>query len=170
MTAGVWLPDWQGVVIQPLGNSTAYSIYRVYTGTVVSAPKPVSLDPNPTQVVSGFNNQAIAPSPDGRLVAFGLTNGLVNVYETTNGKLVQSWTAHQGSVVNLVWSPDGKSLATTATDRTVKVWDTTSWRITATLRGSYDTPTMIEWLPDNKTLAVFSGYSPDTQLLWKFKS
>ncbi|MDB6108297.1 MAG: Planctomycete cytochrome [Pedosphaera sp.] len=72
---------------------------------------------------------AVAFSPDGkRLVAGGVDNRIriweisESAAETTN-PLLDAKYAHEGAILNLLFSADGTLLLSSAEDRTVKVWD-----------------------------------------------
>jgi WD40 repeat protein len=163
-----WLPDHKKVIycsnncyIQDLIAPDATPTGDQLRGT--------RFDPAPLTGSNNGNNglSNLVVSPDGRMVAVALSNGLVNLYDSANGKLFNSFTAHQGAITSLNFSPDGRYLATIGVDRAVKLWDTTSWRNLATLRlvEPATTPGQVEWLPDNKTLALAGGYG--NTLLWR---
>jgi WD40 repeat protein/transcriptional regulator with XRE-family HTH domain len=68
----------------------------------------------------------VAWSPDGRRLAGGGENGDVNLWDTTDGALLQQFCGHQGSVKDVAWRPDGKRLASTggsADHGELYVWD-----------------------------------------------
>ncbi len=164
----LWSPGWK-MEINTFsgGNGLPFMLlYKTYSGNAALAPAPVALDPRPGtgQGYSGDN----AFSPDGRLLAIGLPTGLINVYETDQGKLVQSWSAHQGMVTSLRWSPDGKNLASGGADHVVRVWDTVNWHATQVLRGTNEPISGLIWLGDNRSLVVKTSIG-DSLLLWKIK-
>ena len=66
--------------------------------------------------------QAIAFSPDGKLLAAG-NNGQIDVWEVGNTKAAWHFAGHRGPVTSLAFSPDGKRLAFASEDTTVLVWD-----------------------------------------------
>jgi WD40 repeat protein len=76
--------------------------------------------PLATLRVSGVRCAAF--HPDGKLVALGLYDRSLKLYNAETGKLIASLSGHEGVVNAIAFSPDGKSLATAADDRTVRVW------------------------------------------------
>ena len=70
---------------------------------------------------NGVNTMAF--SSDGRLLAMGLNDGTVWLFDVEAGTLINTWQAHIGQVQNLEFSPDGtKLLSSGALDETVSVW------------------------------------------------
>jgi len=62
-------------------------------------------------------------SRDGRLVAAGLEDQLVRVWEISSGKEVAQFVGHLAVVQTLEFSPDGRLLASGSDDMTVRLWD-----------------------------------------------
>jgi dipeptidyl aminopeptidase/acylaminoacyl peptidase len=72
--------------------------------------------------------RAAAFSPDGSRVAVAGREGVVGVWDTRRGKLLQSLRGHEKAVRSVVFSPDGKHLLTASEDGTARLWDAASTR------------------------------------------
>jgi WD40 repeat protein len=66
--------------------------------------------------------QALAFSPDGRLLVSGEKNGDIFIWEVKTGKKLLSLYAHSDDVKGLLFSPDGKFLVSASEDDSVKIW------------------------------------------------
>jgi len=64
----------------------------------------VSLPPNRGTIIQ------LTWSPDGQRIAFGRSNGQVEVVDTVSGTQIQTFASHAGEIVGLVWSDDGRTL------------------------------------------------------------
>src|SRR5262249_45325798 len=74
----------------------------------------------------GYPAQALAFSPDGRLLAAGLNDGTVLLWDLAMGRECKRYTGHRGAVKSLAFAPDGARLASGSADRTGLVWDVRS--------------------------------------------
>uniref|UniRef100_A0A061S7C5 (Myosin heavy-chain) kinase n=1 Tax=Tetraselmis sp. GSL018 TaxID=582737 RepID=A0A061S7C5_9CHLO len=70
-----------------------------------------------------FSTMAVAFSPEGTLLAAGLTDKVVRVYDVTTGSEVAAFVGHSGSVRAVAFSPDGRLLASGADDMFVRLWE-----------------------------------------------
>lgn len=61
-----------------------------------------------------FYMDAVALSPDGRLLAVGLPDGTIRVFDMITKQDVSTWQAHAGNVTQLGFSPDGGLLISLA--------------------------------------------------------
>jgi WD40 repeat protein/serine/threonine protein kinase len=66
---------------------------------------------------------SVAFSPDGERLASAGGNGLVKIWNSRTGQVIQTLTAHSGFVCSVAFHPDGKHLASIGADEQVKVWD-----------------------------------------------
>ena len=66
---------------------------------------------------------AVAVSPDGKLIASGATDRLIKLWDRATGLEVQTLAGHTLGVASLAWAPDGKTLVSSGLDRTIRVWD-----------------------------------------------
>jgi RNA polymerase sigma factor (sigma-70 family) len=73
--------------------------------------------------VQTSNINAIAFSPDGRLLATGCSDGSAHLWETATGKERRRVDGHRGAITCAAFTPDGRSLITGSEDTTSIVWD-----------------------------------------------
>jgi DNA-binding SARP family transcriptional activator/WD40 repeat protein len=97
-----------------LGTGVAY-VWRLSTGELAF---PVIIDDE-------FNRgDAVAFSPDGKLLATGGGSGLVRFWDAETGKQVGgSLLATAGYVLSVAFDPKGKLLVTAGTDGATRLWD-----------------------------------------------
>ena len=74
-------------------------------------------------LLPGRGLQAIAFSPDGRLLATGTSFRVAQLWDPRSGKLLYT-LHHDGRVLALAFSSDGSKLATGSADGATRVWDT----------------------------------------------
>ncbi len=101
--------------------------------------------------------QAVAYSPDGRILASTHEGGDVVLMDARGGRQLGLLKGHRDQVYQVVFSPDGRLLATAGKDGTVKLWSLATRRQTAraTLKRDLVTPVRsVAYSPDGKTLAV----------------
>jgi len=67
--------------------------------------------------------QSLAYATDSRSIATGGADGIVRVWDLSNGKEITQFKGHDGAVVSLVYSGNGKRLVSGSADTTALVWD-----------------------------------------------
>lgn len=104
---------------------------------------------------------AIAFSPDGKTLAVNISEGQVQLWDPTGGK-VQGTARGTGKEFfwPVAWSPDGKVLAAGATNGLVHLWDVkpagdASLRVV--LKGGSDPIRALAFSPDGRALAAAVG-------------
>ena len=73
--------------------------------------------------------QSVAFSPDGKQIAGGNVDGLIEIWDAATGRTAMTLGAHRRAVKCVAFSPDGKQLASSGIDGTLgtlKLWDVTA--------------------------------------------
>src|SRR5919112_737231 len=108
---------------------------------------------------------AVAYSPDGKLLASAGGDGTVKLWDASTKSALASLTGHTEAVRSLAFSPDGRTLATVGRDKTIKLWDIASQR---ELSPPFETQekelSCVAYSPDGRTLAI--GGRDGTLRLW----
>ncbi len=102
-------------------------------------------------------------APDGRTLAFGSSDGLVEVWDMAGNPERATVQAYPDGVWSVAFAPDGKTLASTCGEwwkkwqgkepPTLKLWDPATARERLALRGHDGYATAVAFSPDGKTLA-----------------
>jgi WD40 repeat protein len=101
----------------------------------------------------------LAPSPDGRLVAVGLSepgrglNSKVVLFDAMTGERAASLPVQKKGLMALVFSADGRYLAV-GFNGLVQVWDVRERELVRSITGFERVPTCLEFSPDAKSLAA----------------
>jgi WD40 repeat protein len=103
-------------------------------------------------------------SADGKTVATGGKDGVVELWDTATGQLQKSFKGHEGDVDAVSLSPDGKLLASAGKDKIIKIWDIAAGTVKWGLKGHDDAVTSLVFAPDSKTLA--SAGASKTANVW----
>jgi WD40 repeat protein len=155
------LPTLFGISFSPDGSqvATVSPMETIQTGAVNGihvwdATTGAALYTIPLDTVAVY---AVCYSPDGELIAAGVQEGEVLLYDTASRELVRRLTGHTGVVWRLAFSPDGKILTSSSHDMTVKVWDVDTGEELATLdpRTSFLNDHALS--PDGRRIATVSA-------------
>ena len=117
--------------------------------------------------------RAIYPNHDGSLLAVGLFNGEVQLWETATRKLRHTMVAHRETVSHVSISTDGALIASCAGDA-ILLWDTVEGTLLMTLRELEvsDTkpsfPSYLKFIESNTKLVV--GYSTGKMEVYDLQS
>jgi len=114
------------------------------------------------------NVMSVAFSPDGTLLAAGMTNSEARVWHVPDGKPLLACEGHANWVMSVAFSPDGRLLASGGSDQTIKLWDVHTGQCVSTLRGHTGWVRSLAFHPDG-TLLV-SGSDDQTIRLWNLST
>ncbi|KAF2177952.1 putative WD-repeat protein [Zopfia rhizophila CBS 207.26] len=107
---------------------------------------------------------AVAFSPNGKVVASASEDHTVRFWDTATGAALQTLEGHTSSVNAVAFSPHGKVVASASDDHTVRLWDTATGATLRTLEGHTYYVMAVAFSPDGKVVASTS--QDGTVRLW----
>ncbi|MFI5960175.1 WD40 repeat domain-containing serine/threonine protein kinase [Cryptosporangium sp. NPDC051539] len=142
------------------------------TTPIRASATPRSAEARQVIALTGFAGtlNAVAYSPNGKLVAGAGSDGKVRLWDTGTGTpAAPAFTGHTDGVNAVAFSPDGRTLATAGGDRTIRLWNVqTGAQIGAPLTGHTAGIAAITFSSDGTRLA--SGGADNTIRLWSVTS
>src|SRR5579885_3638991 len=111
---------------------------------------------------------SVAFSPNGELLAAGVANGEIRLWQAESGTPWRTFQGHKDWLRSVAFSPDGSIIVSGGEDYTVRLWDVNSGQCLKTLREHTGWVRSIVFRPDGKVLA--SGSEDYTLRLWDVSS
>ena len=111
----------------------------------------------------GGRVNAVAFSPDGKILATASEDGTSQLWDTGTGQKIGPSLQHQGPIVDVAFSPSGKTILTGSEDQTARVWETSTGKLTSSLahRGAI---TVVAFSPDGTRM--LTGSNDQSARLW----
>src|SRR5262245_26434632 len=114
----------------------------------------------------GESVNAVALSPDGKLVLTGSNDDMARLWRVDSGQLI-STLRHNSDVMAVAFSPDGKFVLTGSSDNTARLWRSDSGQLISTLPHASGV-SAVALSPDGKL--VLTGSNDDKARLWRVDS
>ena len=116
--------------------------------------------------VNSFTVNCISFSPNGEILASGVSDGTISLLDVKNGKEINLLQGHSKSINCISYSPDGKTIATGDDNGSIYLWNAKSGKNIKNLASYYSPVRTISFSPDSRLLASCSGRSKDSLELW----
>jgi WD40 repeat protein/tetratricopeptide (TPR) repeat protein len=108
---------------------------------------------------------SVAFSPDGQMLASGADDGTTQLWQVSDGLLLDTLEGHANRVNGVAFSPDGEVLASGSEDGTVILRQVSDWTLLTTPTGHTGAVNGVAFSPDGQVLA--SGSTDGTVRLWQ---
>lgn len=112
--------------------------------------------------------RALAFAPDGAVLAGGMTNGEIHLWQPDDGQPLAMIKVHETRIWDIAFSPDGQWLASGSKDQTVRLTDRSTGQCLRVFTGHTDWVRTVAFHPDGQIVA--SGSQDQTVRLWDVQS
>lgn len=118
-----------------------------------------------TETLGSVN--AIAFSPDGRLLATADSNCEICLWQIADGKRLSICKGHLEPVYSIDFNSNGSQLVSSSADKTVKIWNVYTGDCFKTLQGHTELVSSVAFSPDRQLIASCANSSSDPVIkLW----
>lgn len=112
--------------------------------------------------------RVLAFSPDGTLLAGGMTNGEIHLWQPDDGQPLAMLKVHETRIWDLAFSPDGQWLVSGSKDQTVRLTERSTGRCLQRFTGHTDWVRSVAFHPNGQLIA--SGSQDQTVRLWEVQT
>jgi WD40 repeat protein len=104
----------------------------------------------------------------GIMLASGGYDHTIKLWDSSTGKILQTFQGHTNGIRSINFSPDGSTLASGSDDHTVKLWNVSTGKVLKTLLGHTSWVCPVRFSPDGTILAT--GSYDQTVKLWDIET
>ena len=102
-------------------------------------------------------------SPNSKIIASGSCDGIVNIWNVYDGRILRTFSGHGKMVLSVAWSPDGEMIASGSVDGAVRICNIKDERILHTFFGDSHfwarSVLSVAWNPGGTMIASASDYA-----------
>ena len=114
------------------------------------------------------NVNAMAFSPENKIIATGSDDHTVRLWDADTGKLLHILSGHTHPVRSVVFSPDSRVIVSGSMDRSLCLWDVnTGYLLHSLTTERFTFSYSVAYSPDGKTIASYDGFEI---VLWDVKT
>ena len=110
----------------------------------------------------------VAFHPTGNLLAAGIADGEIRLWQAANGASLQTYLGHAAGTRSIAFSPDGKTLFSGSEDHTVRCWDVLTGHCFLLLQGHSSAVRSVA--SSSREPLVASGSEDHTIRLWNIST
>jgi WD40 repeat protein len=113
-------------------------------------------EPDDFDALVGNIARSLAFTPDSKILAAGMSDATIKLWNGKTGQLLRTLTGHKYAVRAIAILPDGQTLISSSSDKSIKFWNLQSGQLIRTLTSSQNVYSLIV-SPDRQSLVSFTA-------------